>query len=78
MPETETDGPATVLAEIPETLPCGCRVTKRIVAGERQFVIEPCSMDCKYLAFALEESGRQGNEIRTRRGSLGTDGRGGV
>lgn len=41
------------------TLSCGCRI--ETVGGN--FIIKPCSMNCKVLKYALEESRKQGNEI---------------
>lgn len=39
-----------------DLLPCGCRIGLRGTA----FVIEPCSADCKYYRYAVEETMRAG------------------
>lgn len=44
-----------------ETLPCGCKVGTAIINGANTFIIEPCSLTCKYYLFAVEESNKQGN-----------------
>lgn len=41
---------------------CGCR-TKVI---DENFIIRPCSLDCKVYQYILEESKRQGNEIKIK------------
>lgn len=49
-----------------EQLPCGCWMGTREVEGERQFVIEPCDLDCTYYRYAARESARQGNRAEFR------------
>ena len=51
-------------------LPCGCICAIRIVDGEKQFAIQPCSDDCTYFKFAMEETERQGKEVREEVGEL--------
>lgn len=44
-----------------QMLPCGCRMGTDIINGTRTFLIEPCSLQCEYYLYALEESRKQGN-----------------
>ncbi len=53
-----------------ERLPCGCVIANRIVDGDRQFVCEPCSLDCEYFRYMIEESERRGNPVEYRNGQL--------
>ena len=64
-----------MIQELPITLPCGCKIARRIVDGERQLVMAPCSLDCENLEFALTEAIRQGKETRREPGRFGADGR---
>lgn len=50
-----------------DVLPCGCVLRKVIRCGVREFQIIPCRSDCKYLAYTLEESERQGKPVEHRR-----------
>lgn len=52
---------ATGVAVLDQTrLPCGCVLTQALVNGDRQLLIEACSQTCKYLAYAVTESRKQG------------------
>lgn len=64
-----------IMQEVPEVLPCGCKIAKRIIAGERQFVMEPCSPDCEYFKFCIEKAQRQGKQVRKEPGTFSSDGR---
>jgi len=46
-----------------ETLPCGCQIGTEEVDGDRRFVMVPCSLDCQYYRYALDETRRQGKSI---------------
>jgi hypothetical protein len=50
-----------------QVLPCGCVIRRAVVDGRREFQIVPCHLDCRYLAYAIEESQRQGKPVETRR-----------
>lgn len=63
------------IQEVPVILPCGCKVAKRIVDGERQLVMEPCSPDCEYFQYALDRTQNQTKPVRKQRGTFGPDGR---
>jgi len=63
------------LQEVPEKLPCGCKLANRVVEGEKQFLIEPCSPDCEYYLFVVAEAKRQRVETQVREGTFGVDGR---
>lgn len=53
-----------------ELLPCGCELGTVIHpgpgpdAGERVFVHVPCSLDCPYYRYTVDESHRQGKPVR--------------
>lgn len=49
-----------------DVLPCGCVLRRVINNGVKEFQIIPCRSDCKYLAYALEETQRQGKPVETR------------
>ena len=53
-----------------ERLPCGCVIASRIVDGERQFAIEPCSKKCEMFKFVIDETERQGKELKFEVGKL--------
>lgn len=61
-----------LLQETPITLPCGCRIAKRIVGTERQLAVEPCAAgtDCKYIKYMMDLGAQQGKPTRKERGSL--------
>lgn len=46
-----------------ERLPCGCRHGTDEVT--EAFIYEPCSMDCEFYLYVLEESKRQGKPTVT-------------
>lgn len=46
-----------------ETLPCGCRHGTDVIDGVRTYLYEPCSLQCKYYLYVLEQSKAQGNKI---------------
>jgi hypothetical protein len=45
-------------------LPCGCRIGERIERGERQFVVEPCSLKCEYYLYVVRECYRQDKPVQ--------------
>lgn len=47
-------------------LPCGCRIGRAIIDGERTFFIEPCSLTCKYYKYTLDETARQQKPMEIR------------
>lgn len=52
-----------------ETLPCGCQIGTETIGDDKRFVMIPCSLDCEYYRYAIEETRRQGKpvvEIDTR------------
>lgn len=49
-----------------ETLPCGCIVGTTLFKGVKTFFIKPCSETCKYYAYAITESRKQGKPIDHR------------
>ncbi len=65
----------TVLNEIPVELPCGCRVMKRTVNGERQFVMAPCSTKCPNLEAAMGIAGSSTTLIDIVHGELDASGK---
>lgn len=46
-----------------ERLPCGCQMDQQIIDGVPTFIYEPCSLDCEYYLYMLEEGKRQGKPM---------------
>jgi hypothetical protein len=44
-------------------LPCGCVID---TVGDA-FVMQPCSLDCHYFRYAMDEAKRQGKPVQTIR-----------
>ena len=42
--------------------PCGCEMW----VEDKTFYVRPCSFNCKYYLYALEQSKKQGNKIIVR------------
>lgn len=40
-------------------LPCGCEMGTVIANERRAFVFKPCSIDCKFYQYTIDESHRQ-------------------
>lgn len=53
--------------ELNETLPCGCAVATREVDGNQIFVMIPCRVDCKSLAYVVLEAKRADKPVEFRR-----------
>lgn len=61
-----------IIQEVPITLPCGCRIAKRIVGTEKQLAVEPCAdgTSCKYIRYMMDEGTKQGKPTRVEEGRL--------
>lgn len=46
-----------------ERLPCGCGMGTDEATST--FLFEPCSLDCKYYRYVIEEADRQGKPLST-------------
>lgn len=51
------------MPENAETLPCGCKTGTAVVDGVNTFFFAPCSLDCEYYKYTIEESKRQGKPV---------------
>lgn len=50
-----------------DRLPCGCWMATALVHGARTLVTEPCSLDCRFYLYVVDESMAQGKHLEVWR-----------